>query len=177
MELSWLLRNERKDVNDEEQSDPHNVNEVPVVRDCDRHRCLALAHPTHGIHAHDGEQEREQTADHVETVEAGGHIEGTGEGVEVEYVTLGDERGVLKNLSSNEYRTEEKGDVEPLDYPETTILTETLSSFGGSNAELAGDRAGHQDERVDRRERNVHHVVSGHELLRRHRAEREVDRE
>ena len=56
-------------------ADPDDVDEVPVVRHHDRGGGLVVAEPLGGERAAEQEQERDQAADHVQAVEAGGQVE------------------------------------------------------------------------------------------------------
>src|SRR5438477_10619254 len=57
-----------------EQPDPYDVNEVPVVGHHDCGGGLSRREPAHGC-AREIEDEREQTTDHVQSVETGSQIE------------------------------------------------------------------------------------------------------
>src|SRR5690625_6010294 len=61
-----------QEVDDEEQGDPDGIDEVTVVGDRDRCRLLLLGEPLGGERPADHEQEGDQPADDVQTVEASG---------------------------------------------------------------------------------------------------------
>jgi hypothetical protein len=64
-----------EDVDDQEKADPHDVDEVPVVRGDYRGGCLEVAELLCCEGAADDEQEGNQAADDVQAVEARGDVE------------------------------------------------------------------------------------------------------
>src|SRR5690606_37099343 len=141
-------------VDDEEQRDPHDVHEVPVVRDAGGERRLAVAEALGAVGATDHEQERDEAAEHVQSVEAGRHVEDGAVSVGVDRDAVRDERGVLHDLAGHEHRAEDEGEEEPLDHapgldveeaPGAVRLEVVLSL---PDTDLAGERRRHEDEGV-----------------------------
>src|SRR6478735_6473659 len=64
-----------QDVDHDEQGDPHDVDEVPVVGGDDRAGGLRVRVVTGGEGAADDEEERDQPTGDVHAVEAGGEVE------------------------------------------------------------------------------------------------------
>jgi len=76
--LKGVVRNAQvlaNQVNHREQADPDDIDEVPVVRHDDRRGGLAMGESTRYIRAREDEQEGDQTAGYVHSVEAGGQVE------------------------------------------------------------------------------------------------------
>src|SRR6201999_3026327 len=105
------------EINRGEQGDPHDVDEVPVVRDDDRRgglRRSELAHRGAG----EQEDEGDQAADDVQAVEAGGQVEDRPVGTAWDGRSMGDQVVVLVSLSADEERAHQEGDEVPAPQPQ-----------------------------------------------------------
>src|SRR6478736_10361441 len=131
-----------------EQADPDDVDEVPVVGHDDGGGGLFVGESRGRVCPAQDEQEGDEAACHMQTVEAGRQVEhravrvgGQGE------TRVLDQLGVLEDLASDEDRTHHERD----DEPGAELLH--IAPLRGENAELAGERGKHQDRGVRRRER------------------------
>src|SRR3954454_9964417 len=148
------------DVDRREQTDPHHVDEVPVVGDDDRAHRLLVGEAFGDIGPPEHEQERDETTGHVEAVEAGGQVEHRAVRRAGDGGVFLDQRGVLRHLARDEDRAHDIGEHEPLAQPPAARVVERavaahLAALGGEHTELAGHRRQHQDRGVDRGERDV----------------------
>src|SRR5882757_2684831 len=156
-----------------EEADPDDIDEVPVVGHDDRSGGLLVGEPLCRVRSPEDQQERDQTARHVQAVEAGGQIERRAVRVRTERdPVLLDQVRVLEDLTADEHRAHHEGH----DEPRAQLLH--VAALGGEDAHLAGERGEHQDRRVHRGERDVQCAcVLRPEVGTRDRTEREVHRE
>src|SRR5579859_3673923 len=86
IQLTWFLGFGRTDttgaagasadeVDGGEQADPHDIDEVPVVRHDDGADLLFLGEGLRGVGAAEQEEERDQPARHMQPVKPGGDVE------------------------------------------------------------------------------------------------------
>src|SRR5690606_11784003 len=145
-------------------------------------RRLLVSEGLDGVDATDHEQEGDETARHVQTVEAGREVEHRAVRVGLHADVLGDQLPILEDLTDHEDRAEGVAQEEPLDdaplgQGEEPARAARLQAFCREHAELGGERRRHQDERVDE---GVDDVELRRLLLPqglRRRTEREVHRE
>ena len=64
-----------ENVDDQEEPDPDDVHEVPVVRDHDCAGCFAVTEVLDGERTSDDKKEGDETTGHVEAVEPGCDVE------------------------------------------------------------------------------------------------------
>src|SRR6187431_569512 len=133
-----------QEVDDEEQGDPDDVDEVPVVRHDDRGGHLFAPEVLDGVRATDHEQEGDEAARHVQGVEAGGDVERRRVRVRADRQPFRDELCVLPHLTRDEDRTECEREPEPLDHapaePPALARRVRLEALGREDPHLAGHR-------------------------------------
>jgi len=128
-------------VDDEEQSNPHNINEVPIVRNDNGARRLFVTEILDTVRAANHEEERDQATRHVKSVEAGGQIKRGSVGVAAEHDAFRNELRVFKNLPRNEDGAQSIGEEEPFDHAPLRGLPARrtrLHALCGENTELGG---------------------------------------
>src|SRR6478735_3646619 len=138
------IRPSLEEVDRAEEPDPHDVDEVPVVRDDDGAGRLLVGETTRRIGAPEDEEEGDQAAGDVRAVEAGREVEHRAEAGAAEGEALVHQAGVLVELAADEERAHQERDHEP----EAEPLD--VTALGGEHADLAGHRRGDQHERVER---------------------------
>src|SRR6478735_4145740 len=173
-----------QDVDHDEQGDPHDVDEVPVVGRDDRAGGLRVRVAAGGEGAPDDEQERDETAGDVHAVEAGGQVEDRAVRVGGEGDALADEVGVLVDLARDEDGAEDVGEDVPLAHAPRGDLGGGGAGRAGDDAllglqgaELAPHRRHDQDDGVAQGEGHVEHHRALFPELGLVAADREVERE
>src|SRR3954452_22514428 len=129
------------EVDDGEQTDPHDVDEVPVVGHDDRSRRLARSEGAERA-ADEKEDEGDQAAEHVQAVEARRYVVDGAVAVTRQREVIVHE--VLERLAADEDRAHEEREDVP--EPEARHLT----ALSGEDAELARDRRQDQNDRERR---------------------------
>src|ERR1700691_4611095 len=171
------------EVNGCEQTDPNDVDEVPVVRHDDRADLLFPGEALGGVSTPEQEEEREQTTGHVQSVEPSGYVE-HGPVVarrERQVVDL-DELRPLVRLPEHEVQAHDEGQDVPLAQspaPELkkALCTPDLAALDREDSHLARDTRCHEHEGVRRRQRKVKmRLRPGKALALVYRADREVHR-
>src|SRR5690606_36585376 len=168
-----------EDVDDEEEADPHDIDEVPVVRHRDSTRGLTVREVLHSVGATDHEEEGDEPTDDVEAVEAGRDVEGASVRARTDGDVLAHEVGALENLTRDKHCAHRVGQEEPLDHSPLGGLPScrvSLETFGGEHAELTREARGDEDRGVDERVPEVENLGLRGPEAGRHRAESEVDR-
>ena len=175
----WCLLD---DVDREEEADPDHVDEVPVVGHDDRGHGLLVGEAPREVGAAQHEEEGDQPAGHVQAVEPGGQVEHRAVGRARDGHALVDQLGVLQGLTADEDGAHDVGEDEPLAQAPLGEVDQRpgaadLPALGGEDAPLAGERRGHEDRGVGRRERHVEQCRLLRPEVRADRADGEVGRE
>src|SRR5690348_7023963 len=102
------------EVDGREQADPHHVDEVPVVGHDDGGDGLLVGEATCDERATEHEEEGDQTAGDVQTVEARGQVEHRPVRRRGDGQTFVDQLGVLERLTADEDSAHDVGEHEPL---------------------------------------------------------------
>src|SRR5699024_10880353 len=105
-----------KQVDDAEQTDPDDIDEVPVIGHADCECGFVMAELLRSVGSSDHEQEADESDGHVDAVEPCGQVEDGSVAVGVDGDALADEGRVLHDLTGDEDRAEDEGEVEPLDH-------------------------------------------------------------
>src|SRR5699024_1370310 len=179
----WVLEQEREQVDGAEQHDPHCVHEVPVVGDDQGERRITFVEPVGGERAQQHEQESDQAAEHVQAVEPGRDEEHRAVAGVRDRQPLVHQLGVLVHLPGDEEGPHQEAEDVPLLHAPPGHLPQRPAAhlaelFSGPDTHLAGDRAEHQHQGVDRREGHVvERMALGPDLGSGHRLVGEVHRE
>src|SRR3954454_7197804 len=136
------IRPSLEEVDRAEQPDPHDVDEMPVVRDDDGARRLFMSEPTRRVRPPKDEEERDQTPGDVCAVKAGREEEHRAEAGGAQGQALVHQAGVLVDLAADEEGAHQERDHEP----EAQALD--VTALGGEHPDLTGHRRQHQDQGV-----------------------------
>lgn len=160
-----------KNVNHEEEGDPDDVDEVPVVRSHDRSGGLIVGEALCNIRCSEHQKECDQSTSHVQAVESRGEVEGGSIGTAGQCQAFVNELGVFGDLAADEESSHEERDDEP------AAQALNVATFSCKDSELASNTGQNQDCGVDARERDVEQGGLFSPQLRIDRSQGEIHRE
>src|SRR6266545_4879361 len=109
-------------VDGREQPDPHNIDEMPVVRDDDRADLLLVREAPGRVGASEQEDERDESAGDVQSVEPGGQEEDRAVVTGLQRDAVLDQGEVLVTLAADEVKAHQEREHVPFAQPPAAML-------------------------------------------------------